>query len=58
MDKSDVAPGWTQLVEVGWPLLFRQPRGAMSEVFSALSFWEQNRVVVSRDILLQLLKAY
>jgi hypothetical protein len=39
-------PAWTQMTP-RFPLLFRQPRGAMAEVFSALAFWNDNKVVVS-----------
>lgn len=45
-DAADVhAPEWTRALTVGWPLLFRQPRGAMAEVFSVLLFWHENRIV-------------
>jgi hypothetical protein len=39
------APEWTRL-RSGRPLLFRQPRGAMAEVFSALAFWQDNHLTV------------
>jgi hypothetical protein len=40
-----VLPAWTQMVPK-WPLLFRQPRGAMAEVFASLAFWRDNYISV------------
>jgi hypothetical protein len=39
------APKWAR-IEAKRPILFRQPRGAMSEVFSALAWWEDNYIIV------------
>jgi hypothetical protein len=39
------APAWTRL-RLRQPLLFRQPRGAMAEVFATLAFWVDNYVTV------------
>jgi hypothetical protein len=48
---SDVdAPEWTRMLSPGRSLLFRQPRGAMAEVFSVLAVWQENQVVVSNLI--------
>jgi hypothetical protein len=38
-------PQWTQMVPKR-PLLFRQPRGAVAEMFSALAFWQENNIIV------------
>jgi hypothetical protein len=40
------APEWTRM-EVKRPLQFRQPRGAMAEVFMKLAFWTENAEIVS-----------
>jgi hypothetical protein len=40
------APKWTQMLTAGHSLRFRQPRGAIAEVFAALAFWVENRLVV------------
>jgi hypothetical protein len=40
------APAWTCLL-VGKPLMFRQPRGAMAEVFAAIAHWTENATIVS-----------
>jgi hypothetical protein len=40
-----VLPAWGQMVPK-WPLLFRQPRGAMAEVFASLAFWGDNYISV------------
>jgi hypothetical protein len=44
---SDIdAPEWTRM-EVNQPLQFRQPCGAMAEVFMKLAFWAENAEIVS-----------
>jgi hypothetical protein len=40
------APEWTRM-QVNQPLQFRQPRGAMAEVFMKIAFWTENAVIVS-----------
>jgi hypothetical protein len=37
-------------MEVNQPLQFRQPRGAMAEVFMKLAFWAENAEIVSAFI--------
>jgi hypothetical protein len=44
-DTGEHRPEWTRMVPLQ-PLLFRQPRGAVAEVFSALAFWRQNNIFV------------
>jgi hypothetical protein len=34
-------------MQVNQPLQFRQPRGAMAEVFMKIAFWTENAVIVS-----------
>jgi hypothetical protein len=47
---SDInTPEWTRM-EVNQPLQFRQPRGAMAEVFMKLAFWAENTEIVSAFI--------
>ena len=46
------APEWT-CMEVNRPLQFRQPRGAMAEVFMKLAFWTKNAEIVSLFIWLE-----
>jgi hypothetical protein len=40
------APLWTG-VQPGVPFLFRQPRGAMAELFRGVAIWTENLAVVS-----------
>jgi hypothetical protein len=43
---DDDAPEWTQMIP-GRLIKFRQPRGAMAEVFGTLALWTENQAVVS-----------
>ncbi|KIM78282.1 hypothetical protein PILCRDRAFT_11275 [Piloderma croceum F 1598] len=36
------APTWVSCMAVGRPLMFRQPRGAMAEVFATIAHWTEN----------------
>lgn len=40
------APRWVAMT-TGKALMFRQPRGAMAEVFNTIAFWTENTSVVS-----------
>jgi hypothetical protein len=40
------APFWTGM-RPGFPLVFRQPRGAMAELFHGVAIWAENLAVVS-----------
>lgn len=40
---DDEAPDWTRMVP-GRDVEFRQPRGAMSEVYATLALWDTNNV--------------
>jgi hypothetical protein len=42
---DEEAPHWTGM-RPGLPLLFRQPRGAMAELFHGLAIWAENLEVV------------
>lgn len=42
LNSDPEAPEWTCLI-AGRPVLFRQPRGAMAEVFGELALWIENR---------------
>jgi hypothetical protein len=44
------APAWVSTLLVGRPLMFRQPRGAMAEVFATIAHWTKNAAIVSTDI--------
>jgi hypothetical protein len=46
------APGWTHMKPCT-PLLFRQPQGAMAEVFAVLAYWVDNNMMVRRQYSLQ-----
>jgi hypothetical protein len=41
------APTWVSHMVVGRPLMFRQPRGAMAEVFATIAHWTENATIVS-----------
>jgi hypothetical protein len=48
LNSDPLAPEWTHLL-VGIPIVFRQPRGAIVEVFSALAWWGDNHLEVSHN---------
>lgn len=41
-----LAPQWTRIT-LGVPLELRQSRGTMSEIFTKIAFWEENKQFVS-----------
>jgi hypothetical protein len=43
---DEEAPEWVQMMP-GRPVQFRQPRGAMAEVFGTVAFWIENVRIVS-----------
>jgi hypothetical protein len=45
------APEWTRM-RSETPIVFRQPRGAMAEVFMIIAFWPENATIVSLNIYL------
>lgn len=44
LNSDPESPEWTHL-HAGWPIRFRQPQGAMAEVFHKLAFWNENSMV-------------
>jgi hypothetical protein len=48
-DTLEDVPKWTRDMVPRCPLVFRQPRGPIAELFSALAFWYKNNIIVSHS---------